>query len=322
MTSLISKIRITVLLIAILIVFIFTACVTPPPPTPTPRPKQEPTATSTKEKLKVHFIDTGTHGDSVLIDLGKTEILIDGCLPNSGVAEYIKDYVDGSLDMMIATHPHSDHIGGLIEVLETFDVEEVWLNGDTVPRSHRRLFRLTQRFISLVNAEGAGSHEAKRGQTIDVEILTFHVLHPDILLPYNRSQRIPSILHTGNINSMVLRLRYGNIVFLFAGDAQEETENSILKAGLDVHADILKVGHHGSKNASSRKFLRSVKPKVAVYMATGKTDASSGPGSPEKPHPWTLTALKKAGAEVYGTNTHGTVIITTDGETYTIDTEK
>jgi len=319
MKSLLAKIRIPALSYIILILLFFIGCTTAPSPAPTPGPKQKPTATSTKEKLKVHFIDVGEHGDSILIDLGEIEILIDGCMPNSGVAEYIKDHVDGSLEMMVATHPHVDHIGGLKNVLVNFDVEEIWLNGDTVPRG---LLRRVQKFTSLVNAEGAVVHQAQRGQTIDVGILSFHVLHPRTLLSYSSPQNTKSILGTGNVNSIVLRLRYGNIVFLFTGDAQKESEDSILKAGLNVQADILKVGHHGSELSSSRQFLKSVRPKVAVYMSTGITDAKSGPNSPIKPHPNTLTALKKAGAEVYGTNTHGTVIITTDGETYTIDTEK
>jgi beta-lactamase superfamily II metal-dependent hydrolase len=121
-----------------------------------------------------------------------------------------------------------------------------------------------------------------------------------------------------NNNSIVLRLRYGNIAFLFTGDALKEAEAIILEAGLEVQADILKVGHHGAFDSSSRKFLKSVMPKVAVYMAPGKPPKFG----PQRPHPDTIAALKKVEAKVYGTDTHGTVIITTDGKTYTTDTEK
>ena len=272
--SFLPKIRTSVFAFIILILLSVIGCGVIPPPAPTPEPKLEPTVTSTTEKLKVHFIDVGD-GDSVLIDLDETEILIDGGLPRSGVARYLNDYVDGSLEVMVATHPHPDHIGGLIKVLETFDVEEIYLNGDTFPGKGRS-FAIFKKFTSLVEAEGASTHEARRGQTIDVGILSCYVLHPDTLLPYSAFQRIPSIFHIGNNNSIVLRLRYGNIAFLFAGDAYTEAEASILKAGLDVRADILKVGHHGSKSSSSRQFLNAVRPKVAGYMATGKI-GGSGP---------------------------------------------
>ncbi len=321
MISLMSKTRITVLLITILIIFIFTACVTPPPPTPTPRPKQEPTATSTKEKLKVHFIKTTKMCDAILIDLGENEILIDGGLPNSGVAEYIKDHVNGPLEAMVATHPHIDHIGGLIEVLQTFDVNEIWLNGDTIPNDFPipPMLRVFEAFTYSVEAEGAPIHEVRRGQTMDIGILSFSVLHPDTLLSYSPFQKVGPNLITMNGNSIVLHLRYGNVAFLFTGDTSKKAEVGILKAGLAVQADILKVGHHGSKYASSPRFLNSVKPKVAVYMGPGIENWERGP---KKPDPETIAALKKAGAKVYGVDTDGTIIITTDGKKYTIDTEK
>jgi beta-lactamase superfamily II metal-dependent hydrolase len=122
-----------------------------------------------------------------------------------------------------------------------------------------------------------------------------------------------------NENSIVIRLKYGNIAFLFTGDAGKKAEASILEAGLGVQGDILKVGHHGSKYASSPQFLKSVMPKAAVYMGPGIKNPKFGP---KKPHPDTIAALKKVGAKVYGVDTHGTIIITTDGKTYTIDTEK
>jgi competence protein ComEC len=108
----------------------FIGCVTTKPGKPIPGPKQEPTATSTKEKLKVHFIKMERFGDAILIDLGKTEILIDGGFGNSGVATYLQNYVDGPLEAMVVTHPHPDHFGGLIEVLVNFEVNQIWLNGD------------------------------------------------------------------------------------------------------------------------------------------------------------------------------------------------
>lgn len=302
--------------VLIIFPFLISSCITTPSPEPITEPKSKPTITSNTDKLNVHFIKMEYFGDAILIDLGETEILIDGGFPNSGVAEYIKNHVDGPLEAMVATHPHIDHIGGLIEVLQTFDVNEIWLNGDTIPNDHPvpPLIRVFRNFTRAAKSEGVPIHEVRRGQTIDAGILSFYVLHPDILRKIGPGH-IDSII---NNNCIVLRLRYGDIVFLFMGDAQKEAEANILKAGLRVQADILKVGHHGSDLASSKRFLKSVKPKVAVYMA-GQEQPKRGP---KKPHQKTIAALEKVGADVYGTTTHGTIIITTDGKTYTIETQK
>lgn len=305
-----AKTRITAFLFIIPILSFFTACATTPSPPPIAEPKLEPTITSNTDKLSVHFIKMETFGDAILIDLGETEILIDGGIPNSGVAAYLQKYVDGPLEAIIITHPHPDHFGGLVEVLEKFKVDQIWLNGD-IPSEGEPYIKLYKTIESLVNEEGASIHKARRGQKIDVGILSFRVLHPDTLI-YSKNNP-----YSMNSNSIVLRLRYGNISFLFTGDATKETEKEILKTGLEVQADILKVGHHASAEASSDKFLKSVKPKVAVYMA-GEKPPERGP---MKPHPETIAALKKVGVEVYGNN-QGTIIITTDGKTYNIETKK
>jgi competence protein ComEC len=331
MKSLLAKIRIPVLSYIILILLLFLGCATAPSRAPTPETKLEPNVTFIAEKLKVHFIKTTKMCDAILIDLGDNEILIDGGLPNSGVAEYIKDHVDGSLEAIVATHPHPDHIGGLVKVLKTFAVNEIWVNGDDLklspetirssprPEALSKSVKLCQIFTSLANKEGASVHVARRGQTMDIGVLSFSILHPDTLLSYSPSQKMGPIFLTMNENSIVLRLRYGNVAFLFTGDASKKAEASILEAGLGVEADILKVGHHGSKHASSSQFLKSVMPKVAVYMGPGIKNPKFGP---KKPHPDTIAALKEVGAKVYGVDTRGTITITTDGKTYTIDTEK
>lgn len=324
MISLSPKSRIIILLFIIFFILIFTALVNSASPTLISGVMSEPIATSNTEKLMVHFIGEVEDGDSILIDLGETEILIDGGLPISGVAKYISEYVDGPLEVMVATHPHVDHIGGLIRVLKNFDVKEIWVNGDSyadklLSRARTRgEININKDFNRAVKAEGAEVHVARRGQKIHVDNLTFDVLHPDVLLPYKTYEDLHYVHYNGNNNSIVLRLRYDDITFLFTGDIQVESEASILQANLDVKADILKVMHHGSKDSSSAQFLNAVKPKVAIYI-TGPRQPKMGP---KKPHPNTIAALKNIGAEVYGTDTHGTVILTTDGKTFTIDTEK
>ena len=111
--------------------------------------------------LSVHFIDVG-QGDAILIDKGTTEILIDGGDASPGVTGYLSNYVDGDLEVMVATHMHADHIGGLIAVLNTFNVDEIWHNGDTSTS------QTYNNFMSAVNAEGAQVHVANRGEQISV----------------------------------------------------------------------------------------------------------------------------------------------------------
>ena len=274
---------------------------TQPVPAPTPEPEPAPTLTPapTKEELRVHFIDVG-QGDSILIDHGETEVLIDGGNRAPGVVTYLNDHVDGALEVMVATHPHTDHIGGLIGVLSAFEVREIWLNGD---KSSSKTY---QEFMSLVNAEGAAIHEARLGDSIKVGSLTLLVRHPVDLLP-----------ESPNKNSIVLLLSYDNINILFTGDAQVKAEEAMLaKRRYPVpDVDILKVGCHGSRSSSSARFLDRIRPEVAIYMA-GK-DNKYG-----YPHEETINALSQIGAGIYGTDVHGTIIVTTHGDTYTLQLEK
>lgn len=252
-------------------------------PTPTLTPTPSPT-------LQVHYINVG-QGDSILLDLDEVEVLIDGGDRSPGVVAYLRDYVDGTLEAMIATHPHADHIGGLIAVLDSFEVEQIWLNGDT------HTTQTYSDFVDKVNAEGADVREARRGDTIQVGDLTFKVLYPTATL-------VDDI----NNNSIVLKLSYGDVDFLFTGDAEHEAESSMLGAGVLADIDILKVGHHASRTSSSQLFLDTVRPEVAVYMAG--TDNKYG-----HPHEETISALCNAGVTVYGTDVHGIIIVTTDGTT-------
>jgi len=269
------------------------------PASPTADPSQPPPTTTLAEgELKVHFIDVG-QGDSILIDLGETEVLIDGGGKSPGVVSYIKEYVDGPLEVMVATHAHADHIGGLIAVLNAFQVEQIWYNGDTSTS------KTYSDFMSAVNAENAEVHVATRGDVIEADDLIFKVLNPS------------NLAGTTNNNSIVLHLAFGDIDFLFMGDAEKEDE-AIMLAKSDIpvpDVEILKVGHHGSRTASSPDFLAATSPEIAIYMAgEGNTYGH--------PHEETIEALLAVGAEIYGTDIHGTIVVTTNGEEYELQLEK
>jgi len=215
-------------------------------------------------------------------------------IPIRPITEYLEDYVNGSLEVMVATHPHADHIGGLIEALDDFDVGEIWLNGDT---SNSKTY---SDFMIRVNAEGAEVEEARRGETIVVGNLVFDVLYP-----------IEPLVDDDNSNSVVLRLNYGDTGFLFTGDAEEGFESSMIASSSMVDIDILKVAHHGSSNSPFPMFLSVVQPEVAIYMAG--EDNTYG-----HPHLETIAALEDIGAEIYGTDVCGTITVTTNGIDYSI----
>ena len=244
-------------------------------------------------QLQVHYIAVG-QGDCILLNLGETEVLIDGGNRSSGIISYLQKCIDGPLEAMIATHPHSDHIGGLISVLDAFKVERIWLSGDTSTSE------TYSDFINRVKAECPEVRVARRGDTIVAGDLTLKVLNP-----------VEPLTQDTNNNSIVLMLSYGKVDFLFTGDAGREAEASMISAGVLQHSDILKVGHHGSQTASSQTFLNIVRPEVAIYTADGNNQYGH-------PHPPTISALQTIGAKVYGTDTCGTVTVTTDGESYTI----
>ncbi len=254
--------------------------------------------TITTSPLVVHFIDVG-QGDSILIvsPEGKT-VLIDGGSTNTGVVDYLQMQGIHHIDIMIATHPHEDHIGGLIQVLETMPVLKVITNGEM----HTTV--TYENFLDAIAASKAEYLEVVRGDTINLGNLTFNVLNPAFIVPGDL-----------NRNSIVLRMTYGNTTFLFAGDSNNDTEAEMIAAGLSLKADILKVGHHGSSTSTSAEFLAAVHPAVAVY--------SAGNGnSYGHPSPDTLARLGYAGVNVLGTDINGTVVFLVDGTGYSIQTSK
>jgi competence protein ComEC len=244
--------------------------------------------------LVVTFIDVG-QGDSILIEApnGHT-MLIDGGSAGNGALAYLQKQGIKSIDLMIATHPHEDHIGGLVEVLNTIPVKKVITNGQSNTTS------IYEHFLDAITNAKAEYIDVARGDTINLGSITFSVLSPAAIIGDDM-----------NHNSLVLRMNYGTTTFLFMGDADMDAESGILAASLPVKADILKLGHHGSCQSSSPALLDAVHPVVAIY--------SAGLHNPYG-HPCvdTINALKARSVFVFGTDTTGSIIITVTMEGYTI----
>ena len=259
-------------------------------------------AYSAENTLTVFFIDVG-QGDCELILCGGHCVLVD-----AGEAEYgakvvsvLRNLGVESLDCVVATHPHADHIGGLIEVLEYFKVGELLtprLTENNIPTT-----RVYERFLEAARQSGARTVPAVPGDEREYGEIRFTVLAP-----------LADEAADLNDMSAVLRLRYGGVSFLFTADAGKEAEDAMLDAGCELSADVLKVPHHGSKAANSERFLTAVSPRVAVVEC--------GDGTEYHPHRDTMSRLTALGAEVYRTDMDGTVAVTTDGVNISVNKEK
>ena len=241
--------------------------------------------------LNVHFIDVG-QGDCELVQCGEDFLLIDAGTPESGesVLRYLRSHGVKRLAYLVSSHGDSDHCGGLDTVIEAIPCEKVFIspyNEDKVS------FRI---FLEAVDAEGLTPTMPELGESYTLGDAEFCFLAPGEDFGDN------------NENSLVLRLTYGETVFLFTGDIQRNAETALLDDGADVKCDVLKIAHHGSNSSTSYRFLYEAEPKLAV-ISCGKGNSYG------HPHEEVLSRLSDAEVTVYRTDTDGTVIIHSDGKT-------
>lgn len=247
----------------------------------------------------VHFIDVG-QADSILITIGRGALLIDG--GNNADADRVIRYIRAQginrLDYVIGTHPHEDHIGGLDRVIRSFDVGKVML--PNVPHN-------TRTFEDLLLAVAA------RGLKITAPRV--HAEYPldegrfTVLAPHR------AVYEDLNDYSLVIRLVYGKTAFLLTGDAETVSEAEMVADGLNLEADVLKVGHHGSRSSTTQAFLDRVNPAYAV-ISVGKDNDYGHPAAE------TLARLTNAGVKVYRTDRNGTIVIASNGSVLHIQAEK
>lgn len=263
--------------------------------------KSEPTG-----KLVVHYLDVG-QGDSELLQLPDGEnILIDSGEHGAPTVKLLKQYGIRTLDLVIATHPHSDHVGEMKNVLTQFTVNEFWDSGlpSHTATYDKMLDEIEQQKIKLVDATA--------GMTKTFGQVLIEVVHPDNGPPMDSNP---------NDASVVVRVTFGDKRFLFPGDAELPSWERMFKEHRDqVQANVLKAAHHGSSNGTNSGVLLNVKPEYYVICCGVGNDY-------HHPHPSVMNLLKKAGemnlnTKLYRTDLQGTITLTCDGKSILAETEK
>ena len=241
--------------------------------------------------LKIHYIDVG-QGDSAIIEQNGHYMLID-----AGTNECEQDliaYIDSlgitKFDYIIATHAHEDHIGSMDTVINKYDVDKILF------AKHTTTTKTFENFVMAVKNKGLQLYAPSVGEEFVFENSKFIVLAPN-------SQNYEEL----NDYSIVIKVKYGDTSYLFTGDAEKLSEDEMLNNNLDLSADVLKVGHHGSKSSTTQKFLNAVNPKYSV-ISVGKDNDYGHPTQ------IVMNRLKNKNIDVYRTDESGTIVLTSDGK--------
>ena len=242
--------------------------------------------------MSVTYLNVG-QGDSELIQVNGINMLIDAGT-NAGANDLVKDLKNRgikTIDIAIATHPHEDHIGGMDEVLENFDVKSFY-----APKVAHTT-KTYENMLKAVKNEGLKIQQIKEGTKIDLGKDTEVQVYSPVKSQYEEL----------NNYSPVMKISYGQNSFMFTGDAESLVEKEILNENKDLKADVLKLGHHGSHSATSEEFVKAVNPSIAVVSCA--KDNKYG-----HPHKETMSNLKKAGITVYETFRDGDITISSNGK--------
>lgn len=288
--------------------------------------------------MKIHFIDIG-QGDCIFIQFpdGKN-MLIDSGDQHKGdiIINYLDKLSVDKIDILLATHPHADHIGSMLEIFERYDVSYcfrpfVYYSGKSKLEFNDEFNMLSEakiksvassnvyyKFLKAVSDEGCGWSFFNKDSDFEQTVIyddNSYTYKFDFLTP---TDNVPYIGYNDlNLYSPLCRLSYGEFSIMFTGDAEAEVEEEYLNYyKYHYTADVLKVGHHGSKTSSSKDFVKSINPEYAVIMCAMDNKYAH-------PHKVTLNTLKDVGSLVYRTDLQGNIVIEIDstGE-YKFNTEK
>lgn len=242
--------------------------------------------------LTVSFLEAG-QGDSEFVEFpGGKCMLIDASIKDMGddIVDYIRSRGYDKIDYAVATHPHADHIGGMQQVVENFEIGTFYMpEAVTTTKIYTDL-------LNTLKKKGISVKKAKNGVSFSENGAEIEFLSP-----------VSDDYDDLNNWSAVMKITFGESEFLFTGDAEELVEKELLEINADVQADVLKVGHHGSNTSSSEAFIREVNPQIAV-IECGK-DNEYG-----HPHKEVTELFNRLKVKIYRTDIDGTVIVTSDGK--------
>ena len=248
--------------------------------------------------LKVHYLDVG-QGDSIFIELPNNEtMLIDAAesYQSENIINYLKNLNYQKIDYVIGTHPHTDHIGGLKDIINTFEIGKIYMP---------KVVSTTKTYESLLMAikdKNLKINTAKAGTSIiDTDTLKINILAPN-------NETYTEL----NNYSAVTKITYGTTKFLFMGDAEKLSENEIKE---NVTADVIKIGHHGSNTSSSINFIKKVNAKYGI-ISVGLNNKYNLPKEE------TITNWENSGTKIYLTSINGTIRVSSDGTNIKIESEK
>ncbi len=264
-------------------------------------PSSAPSVSET-QYLTIHYIDVG-QADCALLVCGDAAMLIDGgnAADSLTVVRYLQSKGIEDLDLVVGTHAHEDHIGGLSGVLHNFDADTIWISKFTYSNS------VTTAFQEAAAKQGTPITEVSLGETYQLGEAEITVLGP-VRYDYDDINNL----------SLVLMVEFGETRFLFTGDMETDAEAHMLDywgEDFDWHANVLKVGHHGSYSSSGYRLLREVAPTWGIIPCGLKNDYGH-------PHESTLSRLRDAEVSIFRMDHSGTVIASTDGKALSFVWEK
>ncbi|OGH85743.1 MAG: hypothetical protein A2294_03705 [Candidatus Magasanikbacteria bacterium RIFOXYB2_FULL_38_10] len=262
-----------------------------------------------KSVLRVIYFDVG-QGDSALIMTPENQtILVDGGSDDK-VLSRLGTYLplgQKKIDVMILTHPHADHLDGLVEVLKRYEVGRIYYTG---------VLQTTGTFLEwlkMIKEQKITLNLVKTKEDVKVGGVKLDFLYPirdlSALGPADLNKPELKSLALSNLNntSIVFKLIFGRTSFLFMGDAEVPVEKELFAQDADVQADVLKIGHHGSNSSTNEEFLKAVNPKYAIISVGKNNDFGH-------PHLRTLRRLERHGVEILRTDEMGSVELLSDGE--------
>jgi len=246
---------------------------------------------SDNEEIYIHFIDVG-QADCIFIDAGDTDILIDaGNKADSElVVNYLKNLKTDDIELIIATHPHEDHIGGMVSIINNFNID-------------------------LILKPGISSIETKTSENFEKAIEQYNIsnkipsfeeqfIYGDLIITILSDRN--KIYTETNDFSIVCRIDYLNNSFIFTGDAESPVEHDIIKSNINLKADVLKIGHHGGATSTTALFLKKISPQYAI-ISVGNNNMYGHPDN------IIVNRLQLNGIETYRTDLNGTIIVQSDG---------